>query len=272
VPKVPLHWIKPGSFNGVVTSSHMKLKSTDAKADLSEMPKPLCWFPKNWDNSNGDQVWVTSDRWGPFKGDMLHLSYGTSSLFKVMMEEVNGQMQGGVVKFPLKFTSSAMRGRFNPRDGQLYIAGLNGWQSNAARDGGLDRVRYTGKPVLMPTALHASTAGVSIAFTNPVDPKSAADPDNYAVEMWNYRWTSTYGSGDYSTRSESESAGKKKAEGHDQLTVKAASISADGKTITLELPEISPCNQMHITMKLKTPEGKPLPVEIYNTVHNLGEP
>jgi hypothetical protein len=272
VPKVPLHWIKPGSFNGVVSSSHMKLKSTDAKADISEMPKPLCWFPKNWDNSNGDQVWVTSDRWGPFKGEMLHLSYGTSSLFKVMMEEVNGQMQGGVVKFPLKFTSSAMRGRFNSRDGQLYIAGLNGWQSNATKDGGLDRVRYTGKPVLMPTALHATTAGVSITFTNAIDPKSAADPDNYSVEIWNYKWSSTYGSGDHSTKSESESAGKKKAEGHDQLTVKAASVSPDGKKIFLELPEISPCNQMHITMKLKTLEGKPLPVEIYNTVHNLGAP
>jgi hypothetical protein len=65
------------------------------------------------------------------------------------------------------------------------------------------------------------------------------------------------------------SAGKKKAERHDSLTVKSASIAADGKTILLELAEISACNQMHITMKLKTPEGKSLPVEIYNTIHNL---
>jgi hypothetical protein len=272
VPKVPLHWIKPGSFNGVVTSSHMKLNSTDAKPDIVEMPKPLCWFPKNWDNSNGDQVWVTSDRWGPFKGEMLHLSYGTSSLFKVMMEEVDGQMQGGVVRFPLKFTSSAMRGRFNSRDGQLYIAGLSGWQSNAAKDGGFDRVRYTGKSVLMPTALAATAGGVKITFTNPVDSKSAADPDNYLVEMWNYKWSSTYGSADYSTRSESESAGKKKAEGHDALAVKSATVSPDGKTVMLELPDIKPCNQMHIVMKIRTPEGRPLPVEIYNTIHNLTLP
>src|SRR6185503_3863753 len=101
------------------------------------------------------------------------------------------------------------------RDGQLYIAGLSGWQSNAARDGGFDRVRYTGKAVFVPTALHATTTGVSLTFTNPIDPKSAVDPDNYSVEIWNYRWTSTYGSADYSTKSESESARKKKSEGHD---------------------------------------------------------
>ena len=44
---------------------------------------------------------MTSDKWGPFKGRLLHLSYGTCSLFLVLKEEVNGQVQGGVVRFPL---------------------------------------------------------------------------------------------------------------------------------------------------------------------------
>jgi len=157
VPACPLHWVKPGSFNGVVDGGHRALKSTSSKPDPSEHPKPLCWMPKNVDNSGGGQVWVTSDAWGPFKGELLHLSYGTSSLFKVLKEEVNGQMQGGVVRFPVKFTSSAMRARFNSKDGQLYLSGLRGWQSNAAKEGGFDRVRYTGAPVCMPTGLNATT-------------------------------------------------------------------------------------------------------------------
>ena len=61
-----------------------------------------------------------SKRWGPFHGELLHTSYGRSSLYLVLKEEVAGQMQGGVVKFPLRFTSSAMRPRFNPHDGHLY--------------------------------------------------------------------------------------------------------------------------------------------------------
>src|SRR5439155_484373 len=76
-------------------------------------------------------------------------SYGKCALYLIMKQEVGDLMQGGAVKFPVRFSSSAMRPRFNPRDGQLYIAGLQGWQTEAARITGLDRVRYTGKPVYM---------------------------------------------------------------------------------------------------------------------------
>ena len=114
VPKCPIHWVKPGSFNGVVDGAHRSLNSTHQKPDPAEEPKPICWLPKNVDNSGGGQVWVTSDRWGPFQGELLHMSYGTSSLYKVMMEEVGGVRQGGVVKFPLPFTSSAMPSKMAP--------------------------------------------------------------------------------------------------------------------------------------------------------------
>jgi hypothetical protein len=83
---------------------------------------------------------------------MLHMSYGKCTLFNVLQEEVDGQAQGGVVRFPFKFTSGIMRGRFSPKDGQLYVSGLNVWQSDASKFGCLYRVRYTGKPVTMPIA------------------------------------------------------------------------------------------------------------------------
>jgi len=52
-----------------------------------------------------------------------------------------------VVRFPLKFPSSVMRGRYNPVDGQLYVAGLRGWSSSAAKDCAFQRIRYAGGPV-----------------------------------------------------------------------------------------------------------------------------
>ena len=48
------------------------------------------------------------------------------SIFAVIEEFVGDQVQGGVTKFPLHFPSGVMRGRFNPVDGQLYLAGLAG--------------------------------------------------------------------------------------------------------------------------------------------------
>src|SRR4029077_1638585 len=114
----------------------------------------------------GGQIWVTSDQWGPFRGELLHESYGRSSLFLVLKESIGGgRMQGGVVKFPLKFTSSVMRARFNKRDGQLYVAGLSEWQSNAGKITGFDRVRYTGKPVYSVSGLKVLPHGVQLTFT-----------------------------------------------------------------------------------------------------------
>lgn len=264
VPQCPLHWVKPGSFNGVVDTAQRSMKSTDKKPDGSEEPKPLCWFPHNVDNSGGGQVWVTSDRWGPFKGDLLHTSYGTSSLFKVMHEEVDGQVQGGVVRFPAQFSSSAMRPRFNPADGQLYVAGLKGWQSNAAGDGGFDRVRYTGAAVRMPTALRVTPTGLAITFTCPLDPATAADPENYGVQAWNYKWSGGYGSDDFKPSAPNQ-------KGKDEWQVKGAKLSADGRTVTLEIDGIKPVMQYSVEFDISSADDKPLRDRIYGTIHNLGK-
>ena len=270
VPACPLHWVKPGSFNGVVDGAHRTLKSTNSKPDPAEQPKPLCWMPKSVDNSGGGQVWVTSDAWGPFKGELLHMSYGTSSLFKVLKEEVNGQAQGGVVRFPVKFTSSAMRARFNTKDGQLYLAGLRGWQSTAAKEGGLDRVRYTGAPICMATGLNAGAKEMKITFTSPVDKEAATNPENYAVEVWNYKWTSGYGSGEYSTLPEPSGPDKeKRKKAHDPLAVKAAKLSEDGRTVHLEIEGLKPVMQMRISCRIAAADKSPVALDIYNTIHEL---
>src|SRR4029434_9208145 len=120
---------------------------------------PLCWLPMAIDNSSGGQVWVTSRRWGPFEGHLLHTSYGKATLFHVLLEEVDGVAQGGVVQFPLRFESGIMRARFPAVDGRLYVCGLKGWQTAGARDAALQRVRYTGRPVNMPTTLHVGARG-----------------------------------------------------------------------------------------------------------------
>ncbi len=270
VPKCPLHWVKPGSFNGVVDAAHRPLNSAKGKPDPAEQPKPLCWMPKEVDNSGGGQAWVTTDTWGPFKGELLHGSYGTSSLYKVLKEEVNGQVQGGVVKFPLKFTSSVMRMRFNTKDGQLYNVGLRGWQSNAAREGGFDRIRYTGAPLCMPAGLRVTPKGVAITFTSPLNKELAENVDRYSVSMWNYRWTSNYGSGHHSTREE-PGALQKKGDASDPVGVKSAKLSEDGRTVALELEEVKPVMQMKIAFKLEGADKTPANYEIHNTIHVVPE-
>jgi hypothetical protein len=228
-------------------------------------------MPKNVDNSGGGQVWVTSGEWGPFKGDLLHMSYGQSALYKVLKEEVNGQVQGGVVRIPVRFSSSAMRARFNAKDGQLYVSGLRGWQSNAAKDGGFDRVRYTGTPATLPTALNATSKGMRITFTDPVDRETAGSTDSWSVEVWNYRWTAGYGSGEYTTLPEPADTPKDKRRKRDVLAVKSAKVSEDARSVFLEIDGMKPVMQMKIAMQFAGADQSRVKHEIYNTIHELGQ-
>src|SRR5204863_6708567 len=84
--------------------------------------------------------------------------------------------------------------RFNPKDGQLYVVGLKGWQTNASNDGGFDRVRYTGKTPHLPAAFKATKNGVYLTYSTGLDQAYANDASNYNVEAWNYAWTINYGS------------------------------------------------------------------------------
>ena len=192
---------------------------------------------------------------------MLHMSYGHCVLYGVTIETVDGVAQGAVVKFPFKFSSGIMRGRFSPKDGQLYVSGLNVWQSDAAKVGCFSRVRYTGAPVTMPVELHVLKDGVQLQFTAPLDAASATDPQNYDLKRWNYKWTGNYGSDDFKV-----SDG---AKGKDDVPVEKATLSPDKKTLTLKLPNMSPAMQMRIKFKIQSADGKPVEQEIHNTIHRV---
>jgi hypothetical protein len=194
---------------------------------------------------------------------MLFMSYGRGTLFHVMTEEVDGVTQAGMVKFPLKFQTGLMRGRVNPKDGQVYVSGLRGWQTDGTKDGGFYRVRYTGKPVHTPLELHALKDGLQIQFTGELDPVSATDLASYAVEEWNYTYSGNYGSPELSVADPN-------AKKHDKVEIKSARLAKDRKTVLLEIPGLQPVNQMKIKMNLKAADGTAINQEIYNTIHKLG--
>ena len=256
VPMCYLHIVKPGSFLSVPDLSHRQPLPTSHEPHV-------CFFPKSVDNSSGGQVWVTSDQWGPLKGRLLHLSYGQASLYEVLMEEVDGIVQGGVTRVPLKFATGIMRARFSEADGQLYIAGQRGWQTVGAEDGAIQRVRYTGKPHNAPSGLKATDRGLHIRFDEALDSQTAGNPENYSVEQYNYRWTSNYGSKDYRPSDPSEL-------GHDLLDIQGVSLSEDRKSVFLKIAGLQPVMQSEITMRIKAASGEPMPEKIWHTINAIG--
>lgn len=262
MPRCRLNWItKSGFYAGVRDTAH--------RADVPEQPDlPLCWMPMEVDNSSGGQVWATGTKWGPLQGRMLHLSYGTCGLYLVLKEPGDDVVQGGVVRFPTSFSSSCMRGRFHPVDGQLYLIGLQGWQTSAAREGGFHRVRWTGKPFTMPTGLQTSDKGVYLTFAEPLDRELATDVESYGVEIWNYVYSPNYGSPEISILHPERKVEQGKPN-RDSLTVTKATLSADGRTVFLAVEGMRPVMQMKVSYNLETKDGERVKGEVHNSIHVL---
>ncbi len=253
-PAVPINWIKLGGFYGVVDF----IKGEKPKV----RDNPLCWLPRDIDNSNGGQVWINSDTFGPLSRQMLHTSYGQSSMYLVMKEEAGGQMQGGVVPL-LKFDSGVCRGRFVPERNALFLTGLRGWQTNASKDAGFYRVRYTGKPLNLPIDLHVKKGEIDIRYSDALE-RSSVDADSFRIDQWQYRWTSSYGSPEFKVS-------EPKQKGRDEVEIDSVSISSDGKTVTLKVPDVRPVMQMAIKMNLTTAAGAPIRTTIHNTINVVGD-
>jgi PA14 domain len=253
MPACRVNLIKEGGFYGFQGTAHRTPKP-------SIYDQPICWIPMSADSSSGGQVWVSSDKWGPLKGSLLHMSYGKSALFILPFEEVDGVAQGGVVRIPVNFASSAMRGRFSPFDGQLYLTGMRGWQTNAVQEGCLHRVRYTGKTVTVPNKLTVTKDGVTITFPVALDATIASDKDSYSVERWNYRYTSAYGSADYKVSNPGQ-------QGRDKVEVTNVKLSADNKSVTIQIADLKPVMQQSIKFKIATADGTVISNELFHSIH-----
>jgi hypothetical protein len=223
---------------------------------------PLCWIPHNVDNSSGSQVWVPPGQWGPLGGQMLHLLWGRCGLMLGLRDVVDGVAQGAVVPLPGRFLSGPNRGTFNPRDGHLYIAASTGWQTSAVKEGALQRVRFTGKPIYLPIAWHAHNNGLTLTFAQPLDRATAEDPGSYAIHQWNYRYAPQYGSKDWSVKNPD-------MEGRDEVSLKSARLLPDGKTVFLEIPGLRPVMQMEIKYNLDSAGGRPLRSQLWLTLNRL---
>ncbi|QEH37147.1 Auracyanin-B precursor [Aquisphaera giovannonii] len=222
---------------------------------------PLVFLPRGLDNSSGSQVEVTSDRWGPLKGLMVHFSFGAGTAFLVLREQVEGQSQAAAIPLPGDFRSGVHRGRFSPKDGQLYVSGLTGWGTYTPDDGCFQRVRYTGDPVQLPVASHAHENGILLTFSGPIDRAVAGKASNHLAQAWNYRYSSAYGSQELSPS-------HRGVPGHDVWPVQSAHVLADGRSLFLEIPDLQPVNQLHLRVKVDAGE----PLDAFLTVHRLTAP
>lgn len=222
--------------------------------DDSAMQQPLCWITNSFDRSPAEMLWVPENAgWGALGSSLLNLSYGYGIIYTVPFEMVDGQPQGGMCALPMpQFPTGVMRGRFHPRDGDLYACGMFSWAGNRTQPGGFYRVRHTGKAALQPVGLEFRKGLVRIRFSEPLDP-AAADPARHTVRTWQLRRAARYGSDHHDER---------------ELTVAGARLIAPD-TLVLDVPDLHPTMGLEIRCRLPHPDDGETVRTIHGTIHTL---
>jgi hypothetical protein len=285
MPSSKVNLIRPGGFYGMMPSAQRPIEMNWAGKTIRVNPSdpavrqqlgftgygpknpmptghydpPLAWLPWMVDSSSGSPFWALTDRWGPLGGQLLFTSYGRCALFATLRHKVGDLEQAAMVPFNLPFDTGIMRGRVNPKDGQVYVAGLRGWLTTAQRDSGFYRVRHTGKPAHLTVDFKATRRGVELRFSDPLHTQSAADPSRFTAERWNYYWSGNYGSMEYSVTTPKQAK-------RDTLPVQSAKLSDDARTLTLDIADMRKCHQLQLNLKLLTPDGGSLDRVLYLTV------
>ena len=254
-PKNRINHVRPGGFYGNMFGFHDVTDSRD-----EAMEPPAIWITNAFDRSPAELLRVPGNTWAPLQNALLELSYGEGRVHLVLTEPVADPrdgalsvLQGGMLALPIPdLPTGVMRGRFNPGDGQLYACGLFAWAGNRTEPGGLFRIRRTETPLVVPTALQATTGQITLSFPQALDRATATDSSRYTLRTWTIRRSADYGS-PHIDECDREVTG--------------ARLSPDGKSITLDVDRFGPTRCYALQWNLTAADGTPATGVINGTMH-----
>ncbi|MCH7227105.1 DUF6797 domain-containing protein [Haloferula sp. A504] len=253
-PKNRINWVAgrgTHEFYGNMWGYHEVTDDSDDK-----MIQPLCWITNAFDRSPGELLWVPEDSaWVPLRGSLLNLSYGAGRIYTVPFEQTPAGKQGGMCAFPIEpFPTGVMRGRFSPKDKQLYALGMFAWAGNRHQPGGFYRLRYTGEPAHQPVGLGVSPEQLEITFSDPLDAASINEAGAWQIRAWDLERTQRYGSKHFNERS---------------WPVESAKLSEDGRTVSLKIPDLEPTWGMSVKIQVRGADGRPVQREMHQSIFSV---
>jgi len=157
---------------------------------------PAVWVPHGTlGNSTSSMIQIpNNDSFGPFAGQVLVGDQAQSRINRIFLEQVKGQYQGAAIPFREGFESGVLRLAWGA-DNSLFVGQTSrGWGSTGQKIFGLERLVWAKTTPFEMKAVRAMPDGFEIEFTKPVDKKAAADPDNYTITGFTYKYHPVYGS------------------------------------------------------------------------------
>jgi hypothetical protein len=225
LPSSKLVHIQPGQFYNHYTTPA-------GPFDSAPVTPPVLWLPQNEiANSPSTPLYLTEDL---FAGQMLFGDVTYGGIQRASLEKVDGAYQGAVFRFTQGLEAGVNRISLGP-DGSIYAGGLGAggnWGQEGKLTYGLQRLTPTGAEVFDILAVRATPTGFALEYTQPLsDATAEALATRYRVRQWRYEPAPTYG-------------GPKVDE--QALGVTSATLSADRRTVTLEIPGLQEGRVVHI--------------------------
>ncbi|MBB5869823.1 hypothetical protein F4553_003202 [Allocatelliglobosispora scoriae] len=200
--------------------------------DNAPVTPPVIWLPQNEiGNSPSTPLYMPS---GLYAGQFLigDVTYG--GLQRSYVEKINGEYQGALFRLTQGLEGGVSEVGLGP-DGAVYVGGIGGggnWGQTGKLNWGLQKLTPNGNNVFDMLAMRAQPNGFEIEYTQPVSAATAtALASKYRVKQWRYVPTAAYG-------------GPKIDE--ETLTVSSATLSADGKKVTLVINGLKAGRVVHI--------------------------
>lgn len=224
-----LFHVKEGRFYGHAASLTWKPGFEGAPLDadpkdLAEMrTRAAVVFPHGSMANSPTQVLAISPeaKFGPFTGQLLVGEMNTNRIVRVMLEEVDGELQGACVPFidGGALARGCNRMAWAP-DGSLYVGHTkHSWAGGE----GISRVEWNGEDPFEAVSMKLTRTGFRFTFTKPVDSKIAAEVANWPFKRYYYKYHKSYGSPQMDVT---------------PVKVDSIEISNDGKTVEVNLEEL----------------------------------
>ncbi|MEV4316664.1 family 16 glycoside hydrolase [Actinocrispum sp. NPDC049592] len=200
--------------------------------DSQPVTQPVVWLPHNEiANSPSNPVQLPS---GIFAGQMVYGDVTYGGLQRIYLEKVNGEYQGAVFRMTQGLESGVSRISLGP-DGAIYTGGIDGggnWGQPGKLAYGLQKVSFNGTSTFDILSMKAVQGGFQLEYTQPLSAATIQDlVTKYRVSQWRYVPTVAYGGPKVDEQS---------------LPVSSATVSADRKTVTLQIPGLLPGRVVYV--------------------------
>lgn len=228
---------------------------------IPELLPPAVYFPypEMGQSSSGITCDTTRGKFGPFEGQLFVGDQSSSTINRVVLEEVNGRYQGACIPFREGFASGNLPLLLTP-GGKLFVGGTNrGWGSRGTQPFALQRLTWSGAVPFEVHAMHARPDGFELTFTQPVDPRNACDVNSYSIETYTYIYQSSYGSPKVDQTKPS---------------ITKATVAEDGRGVRLALGSMTAghVHELHLD-GVRSADGKPLlHARAYYTLNDIPVP